>query len=143
MAVIVVGWRRLAVPGSLFGGENKRRILFACALALVLPMPAVAGPKEDALQVLERFKKAFDAADMQTVASPRSSNDRRGPAQRTIETSSNRATDTHAAQVPQYHSPAARLDHFVYPKCSDPILGVALCYSVLLHDLTFCTLRSS
>jgi uncharacterized protein (TIGR02246 family) len=57
------------VDESLVGGKNMRRILFGCALALVLPLPAAAGPKEDALQVLQRFKAAFDAADMQTVVS--------------------------------------------------------------------------
>ena len=46
-----------------------RKILLACALALVLPFLAIAGPKEDAFQVLEQFKKAFDASDMQTVVS--------------------------------------------------------------------------
>jgi uncharacterized protein (TIGR02246 family) len=46
-----------------------QKSLLACALALVLPFPAVAGPKEDAFQVLEQFKKAFDVSDMQTVVS--------------------------------------------------------------------------
>jgi uncharacterized protein (TIGR02246 family) len=46
-----------------------RKLLLVCVLTLPLPISAVAGPKEDAFQVLEQFKKAFDAADMQTVVS--------------------------------------------------------------------------
>jgi uncharacterized protein (TIGR02246 family) len=48
---------------------KMRNLLLVCVLTLPLPISAVAGPKEDAFQVLEQFKKAFDAADMQTVVS--------------------------------------------------------------------------
>lgn len=44
-----------------------RKALLAWTLVLVLPMSAVAGPKEDAFQVVEQFKKAFDASDVQGV----------------------------------------------------------------------------
>jgi uncharacterized protein (TIGR02246 family) len=44
-----------------------KRVLLGWVLALVLPVFAIAGPKEDALQVVEQFKKAFDASDMQAV----------------------------------------------------------------------------
>ena len=44
-----------------------RRVMLAWTLVLALPMLAVAGPKEDAFQVVEQFKKAFDAADVQGV----------------------------------------------------------------------------
>ena len=41
-----------------------RKFLLAFALLMTLPMAATAGPKEDAFQVIERFKKAFDSADV-------------------------------------------------------------------------------
>jgi ketosteroid isomerase-like protein len=38
-----------------------------CALLSALPLSAVADPKGEALQVLEKFKAAFDASDVQGV----------------------------------------------------------------------------
>jgi hypothetical protein len=44
-----------------------RKCLVVWILVLALPMSAVAGPKEDAFQVVEQFKKAYDASDVQNV----------------------------------------------------------------------------
>ena len=44
-----------------------RQVLLAWTLVLALPMSAVADPKEDALQVVDQFKKAFDASDVQGI----------------------------------------------------------------------------
>ena len=44
-----------------------RKFLLAFALLMTLPMAATAGPKEDAFQVIERFKKAFNSADVPGV----------------------------------------------------------------------------
>src|ERR1700681_4008107 len=49
------------------GETDMRQVLLAWTLVLALPMSAVAGPKEDALQVVEQFKSAFDASDVQGV----------------------------------------------------------------------------
>ena len=46
-----------------------KKFLLACAFFAMLPISAIAGPKEDALQVIEQFKKAFDSADVSTVVS--------------------------------------------------------------------------
>ena len=44
-----------------------RKLLLACALFLIWPVAASPGPKEDALLVVEQFKKAFDASDVEGV----------------------------------------------------------------------------
>ena len=44
-----------------------KSLLLACALLLIEPVSAVAGPKEDAFQVIEQFKTAFDASDVQGI----------------------------------------------------------------------------
>ena len=44
-----------------------RKLLLACALFLIWPVAASPGPKEDALLVVEQFKKAFDASDIEGV----------------------------------------------------------------------------
>ena len=43
-----------------------RKLLLAyLLLAAATPLVAIAGPKEDAFQVIEQFKKAFDASDVE------------------------------------------------------------------------------
>jgi uncharacterized protein (TIGR02246 family) len=44
-----------------------KNLLLACTLLIVEPVCAVAGPKEDAFQVVEQFKSAFDASDVQGI----------------------------------------------------------------------------
>ena len=44
-----------------------KSLLLACTLLMVEPVSAVAGPKEDAFQVIEQFKSAFDASDVQGI----------------------------------------------------------------------------
>lgn len=44
-----------------------RKLLLACALVVCVPISAFAGPKEDAFQVVEQFKKSFDASDVEGV----------------------------------------------------------------------------
>jgi uncharacterized protein (TIGR02246 family) len=44
-----------------------RRLLFAIALTMTVPISVMAGPKEDAFQVVEKFKRAFDASDVQGI----------------------------------------------------------------------------
>ena len=44
-----------------------KRLLVTCALTLALPMLAFGGPKEDAFQVVEQFKQAFESADVEGV----------------------------------------------------------------------------
>jgi uncharacterized protein (TIGR02246 family) len=41
--------------------------LLLSAMLMVWPIVAWAGPKEDAFQVVEQFKKAFDASDVEGV----------------------------------------------------------------------------
>ena len=43
------------------------RVLVLSLLPVLLPMFANAGPKEDATEVLEQFKRAFDASDVEGV----------------------------------------------------------------------------
>ena len=43
------------------------RLLLACVLFLIWPVAAFSGPKEDAFLVVEQFKKAFDASDVEGV----------------------------------------------------------------------------
>jgi len=43
---------------------KMRKLLLACAMFLINPVDAFCGPKEDAFQVVEQFKKAFDASDV-------------------------------------------------------------------------------
>jgi uncharacterized protein (TIGR02246 family) len=44
-----------------------KKLVLASAILLAFPVALLAGPKEDAFQVIERFKKAFDASDVQGV----------------------------------------------------------------------------
>ena len=44
-----------------------KKLLLACALFLIWPVAASSGPKEDALLVVEQFKKAFDASYVEGV----------------------------------------------------------------------------
>jgi uncharacterized protein (TIGR02246 family) len=44
-----------------------RKLLLALVLLTILPVSAVAGPKEDAFKVIEQFKMAFDSADVPGV----------------------------------------------------------------------------
>ena len=44
-----------------------KSLLLACTLLMIEPVSAVAGPKEDAFQVIEQFKVAFDASDVQGI----------------------------------------------------------------------------
>ena len=44
-----------------------RRLLFAVALTMMVPISVTAGPQEDAFQVVEKFNKAFDASDVQGI----------------------------------------------------------------------------
>jgi uncharacterized protein (TIGR02246 family) len=46
---------------------NMRKLLLACAIQLICSSYAFCGPKEEAFQVLEQFKKAFDASDVAGV----------------------------------------------------------------------------
>ena len=43
------------------------RLLLACALFLIWPVAAFSGPKEDAFLVVEQFKSAFDASNVEGV----------------------------------------------------------------------------
>jgi uncharacterized protein (TIGR02246 family) len=52
---------------SLFAGLTARAFLLAWSLFIIEPVAAVAGPKEDAFQVIEQFKSAFDASDVQRI----------------------------------------------------------------------------
>jgi uncharacterized protein (TIGR02246 family) len=47
--------------------ETMRKVLLTCAFFVSVPMAALAGPKEDAFQVIEQFKKAFDSSDVPGV----------------------------------------------------------------------------
>mgnify|MGYP006264314155 CR=1 FL=1 len=49
------------------GDTTKTKLLLASALFLIWPVAAASGPKEDALLVVEQFKKAFDASDVEGV----------------------------------------------------------------------------
>jgi uncharacterized protein (TIGR02246 family) len=49
------------------GKITTMRLLLACALFLIWPVAAFSGPKEDAFLVVEQFKKAFDASDIEGV----------------------------------------------------------------------------
>lgn len=46
-----------------------RRLLLAVALSMMVPISVFAGPQEDAFQVVEKFKRAFDASDVQGIVS--------------------------------------------------------------------------
>jgi hypothetical protein len=55
-------------PGALTSQEEKmRRCLLATALFASLCAVATAGPKEDGLQVLEKWTKAFSASDVDGI----------------------------------------------------------------------------
>jgi hypothetical protein len=44
-----------------------RKFFLTCAVLITAPLAAVAGPKEEAFQVIEQFKAAFDTSDVQGV----------------------------------------------------------------------------
>ena len=44
-----------------------RKLLLACAVLLIWPATALAGPKEEALLVVEQFQKAFGASDGESL----------------------------------------------------------------------------
>jgi uncharacterized protein (TIGR02246 family) len=44
-----------------------RKFFLTCAVLITAPLAAFAGPKEEAFQVVEQFKAAFDASDVQGV----------------------------------------------------------------------------
>ena len=44
-----------------------RKFLLACAMLLIWPVTAFAGPKEEAFLVVEQFKKAYGASDQEGV----------------------------------------------------------------------------
>ena len=44
-----------------------RKFLLVCAMLLIWPVTAFSGPKEEAFLVVEQFKKAFDASDVEGV----------------------------------------------------------------------------
>src|SRR5215472_13394943 len=44
-----------------------RKVLLAFLLLGSMPLGAIAGPKEDAPQVIEQFQKAFNASDVEGV----------------------------------------------------------------------------
>jgi len=55
-------------PGALTHKEGKmRKLLVAVTLLASLCSPATAGPKEDALQVLEKWTKAFTDSDVDRI----------------------------------------------------------------------------
>jgi uncharacterized protein (TIGR02246 family) len=51
----------------LFTGENMRKFLAAIALFISLCSVAVAGPKEDALKVVDKWTKAFTESDVDGI----------------------------------------------------------------------------
>src|SRR5690349_2465578 len=61
----------MKIPGSfrltLLAGVAARAFLLAWSLFIIEPVAAVAGPKEDAFQVIEQFKSGFDASDVQRI----------------------------------------------------------------------------
>ena len=52
---------------TLLAGLAARAFLLAWSLLIIEPVTAVAGPKEDAFQIIEQFKSAFDASDAQRI----------------------------------------------------------------------------
>jgi len=50
-----------------FGRDKMRALLSAVTLLVWLSSPAIAGPREDALQVLEKWTKAFTDSDVDTI----------------------------------------------------------------------------
>ena len=43
------------------------KFFLTCAVLITAPLAAFAGPKEEAFQVVEQFKAAFDASNVQGV----------------------------------------------------------------------------
>ena len=52
---------------TVLAGLAARFSLLAWSLLIIEPVTAVAGPREDAFQVIEQFKSAFDASDVQRI----------------------------------------------------------------------------
>lgn len=46
-----------------------RKQLLGIALIMAVPVSVIAGPKEEAYQVVDKFQKAFDASDVQGIVS--------------------------------------------------------------------------
>jgi len=44
-----------------------RKLLLGIALIMAVPVSVIAGPKEEAYQVVEKFKRAFDTSDVQGI----------------------------------------------------------------------------
>ena len=64
---------------QILGETKMRALLWTLGLLVTLSSAAVAGPKEDALQVLEKWAKAFTDSDVAPVSNPaRPVRDRRG-----------------------------------------------------------------
>ena len=57
----------LLFRGRLKRGKTMRKFFLMCAVLIAAPLTAIAGPKEEAFQVVEQFKAAFDASDVQGV----------------------------------------------------------------------------
>jgi uncharacterized protein (TIGR02246 family) len=49
------------------GKTAMRILLLGIALSMTVPISVTAGPKEEAYQVVEKFKRAFDASDVQGI----------------------------------------------------------------------------
>ena len=52
---------------QLGGTTAMRSLLLVITLIMTVPASVIAGPKEDAYQVVENFKRAFDASDVQGI----------------------------------------------------------------------------
>src|SRR5688572_23644960 len=60
--------RRVRICSTYNGRRTiMRKLLSALVLLTILPVSAIAGPKEDAFKVIEQFKMAFDSADVPGV----------------------------------------------------------------------------
>ena len=57
----------VAVGHFARGVTTMRKFLLACAMLLIWPVTAYSGPKEEAFLIVEQFKKAFDASDVEGV----------------------------------------------------------------------------
>ena len=44
-----------------------RKLLLGIALIIAAPVSVIAGPKDEAYQVIDKFKRAFDASDVQGI----------------------------------------------------------------------------
>jgi uncharacterized protein (TIGR02246 family) len=53
--------------GQVKAEKTMRKFFLVCAMLITMTVAAVAGPKEEAFQVVDKFKAAFDASDVQGV----------------------------------------------------------------------------